>query len=137
MGVDFKDGKKGNAKKAKGAGKLECPKCDRMFQSPGELKTHNRFAHLKIYDHVCTQCDHRPPFERNCDLTRHIKTTHEQVYHRCPKCPDRKFESASKLKGHNRFAHLKIYDHVCTQCDDRPAFEVKGHLTRHTKRCHS
>jgi hypothetical protein len=47
----------------------------------------------------------------------------------------RTFYEASKLRGHIRFHHLKIFDFVCEKCNG--TFEENGSLKRHEKTVHS
>ena len=81
--------------------------------------------------HACPQCDYKTG-EGN--LSRHVRTVHEQRRdHACPQC-DAAFGQAGHLRTHVRVVHEQRRDHACPQCD--AAFGRAGNLSRHVRTVH-
>jgi len=81
---------------------------------------------LKSRRHACTQCDYKTG--KVSDLSKHVRTVHEQRRnHACPQC-DAAFGRAGHLSRHLRTVHGQRKDHACPQCD--AAFGHASHLMR-------
>jgi hypothetical protein len=123
--------------------------CTRTFHQPSELRAHERFVHLGIYDHVCVHelggggatavlCDKK--FERKYHLVQHGKEAHsdkkpficEFVKKDKTLC---KFacKSTGNMNRHKQ-THLEVKRYKCTLCPE--SFGDLRHLRRHDDRIH-
>jgi hypothetical protein len=132
--------------------------CTRTFREPSELRAHERFVHLGIYDHVCFHLVDRDgatavfcnqTFERNSDLVRHVKYKHSD---KTPFACDLKnadnttceylCKSQDGLNQHKKQAHSELKPYLCefvkndkTLC--KYACKSQGSLDSHVKYKHS
>jgi uncharacterized C2H2 Zn-finger protein len=83
--------------------------------------------------HACPQCDYKA--RDVTDLSRHVRTVHEQRReHACTQCK-KAFGQAGNLRVHVRAVHEQRRDHACPQC--YAAFGSAGHLSRHVRTVHN
>ncbi|KAF8473310.1 hypothetical protein BDZ91DRAFT_714385 [Kalaharituber pfeilii] len=103
-----------------------------FFESSPETAT--------VHGYRCSNeaCSTRPPFERRCDLNKHLKTHMKFIM-----CPHTscifKCSTAKDLKRHNDTVHLKLREFVCTKCVSqglKGTFSRKDNLQDHQRRVH-
>ncbi|EDW44682.1 GM15334 [Drosophila sechellia] len=105
---------------------LECPKCERVFKTPYNLKTHMA-RHTGEKNFPCTFCDKR-------FVTKYLVRLHERVRHmgeqpfKCNFCSETFFTSSAKSR-HERIRHIRDLSYQCDKCTKR--FNTKTCLNKH------
>ncbi|XP_033165290.1 zinc finger protein 2 isoform X1 [Drosophila mauritiana] len=105
---------------------LECPKCEKVFKTPYNLKTH-MVRHTGEKNFPCTFCDKR-------FVTKYLVRLHERVRHmgeqpfKCNFCSKTFFTSSAKSR-HERIRHIRDLSYQCDQCTKR--FNTKTCLNKH------
>jgi hypothetical protein len=107
--------------------------CTRTFRQPSELRAHERFVHLGIYDHVCFHLVDRggatavfcnQTFERKDHLVQHVKHIHSDS--KPFKCDHVNADnttcgfmckSTSNVNVHKQ-THLEVKKYRCTLCPE-------------------
>ena len=81
--------------------RVQCPTCQKMYSSKGNLTTHTKAVHLNIKNFNCDQCDYTCSSKRN--MNRHIRQIHDKIHEFiCENCP---FAAGQKS---NLIRHIKI-----------------------------
>jgi len=117
-------------KKERTRNMLECPRCEKLFQSRNELSAHLRNdTHEKT--HVCVECS--KPFYLKIELDVHFKNCHEKNRpYTCEIC-NRSFVQKETLVTH-KLLHTGQQPFKCDKCDRSylSNYSLKQHQRSHT-----
>ncbi|KAJ1463849.1 hypothetical protein T484DRAFT_1758531, partial [Baffinella frigidus] len=119
--------------------------CNKSHRSPGELKQHVDYEHLKIYHNVCNHINEKghkcaKKFERPGDLERHTRHNHSDVCgHKCKDCT-MAFKTPHDLHihwvtQHSPPNHPARTKYKCKECNE--GFPTSGPLNVHWVTQHS
>ena len=116
---------------------FDCPACEKSFFQQKLLRKHFQSRHSDgdARRHVCPFCP--ASFKRKDHVTRHVTDTHSLVakLFDCSKC-DAKFQSASRLRQHERLHEDRGGFYECPVCKER-IVRMKGfkkHLAGHNNK---
>ena len=116
--------------KFKGEKIYKCNFCEKIFQKRFLRRSHEKFHHEGIFDHVCLDCGQK--FERQYYLKNHIKFVHQKIRgFKCENC-DKEFKSSTERNAHNNIVHKGIKPYVCDICNDSftTAYGLRYHKSR-------
>ena len=108
----------------------KCNFCEKIFQKRFLRRSHEKFQHEGIFDHVCLDCGQK--FERQYYLKNHIKFVHQKIRgFKCEEC-DKEFKSSTERNAHNKIVHKGIKPYVCDICNDSftTAYGLRYHKSR-------
>ena len=113
---------------------FECQKCEHKFTQAQNLKQHVNAVHLKIRNFECQKCEQK--FSAKGSLRRHTMRAHEPSEVKREKCEFCTYSTIykSELKHHVDTVHLKIYNFMCQQCENK--FPTMSKLRRHAIKVH-
>ena len=127
--------------------RVECDKCERVFQSMQAMRYHNKIVHLEEPEqHNCPVCDKVFYTKHSVDV--HSRSVHNLRKFYCRICSN-KFTRQSNLLKHYKFVHeidMKKYYHgetdhgkldlyTCNQCDFKTIYS--SNLKQHKEFLHS
>ena len=84
--------------------KIQCPECEKDFNSYHALIYHTKSIHEGV-KYNCNQCDHQATTKSN--LNAHIKCKHEGVKYACDNC-GQQFSQKQNLKMHIKSIHKGV-----------------------------
>ena len=105
--------------------------CNKSYARRGDLKTHEKFTHVKLKKFKCDECEMK--FINKTKLRKHVSQVHTLVGdHHCVICKKNYFDNQA-LGMHIESVHNKL-SLACSHCEK--GFSWQGNLTRHIKVVH-
>jgi len=106
-----------------GEEKIQCEECGKAIKKSG-MKIH-LLKHKGTKNHRCVTCG--SSWLRKADLTKHMKTEHQDVYQMCPDCNQQYTDLGRHMESH-------ISYQTCTICGDKVRSNLmRSHMYWHDK----
>jgi len=115
-----------------GERKWVCKECGKGYKSKRNLSVHGN-VHTKLRKYVCQVLGCGKSFTESGGLSRHKKSSHENVFHECPEC-GRRFGQKGDMTRHYNNVHQEEKPHKCVTCGLQ--FSRNHNLTQHIKTVH-
>lgn len=119
--------------KHKGAGSHKCGTCEKVFDTPIKLKTHERI-HSGTVLYKCHECGEK--FSKKKEKRDHMIIVHGAEFARikCTAC-DKMFISKASLSVHINRDHLMDRRHQCALCDKTffTSSFLRDHMVSHSR----
>ncbi len=113
-----------------------CTLCNKAFPDATALKSHRRKEHPKPKLYPCHVKSCKVRFSARCNLSKHVKSVHEQQRpHVCGAC-GRAFSERNKLVKHEETVHGGQRPYACVWRGCTAEFGQKSDRTRHVNVVH-